>query len=366
MTDVPAGPAPERDEQVERALVAAVELLRYGWPEDAVEPLTGALALHGDDSEVLRLLAIAFWLAGDLDAARTTIHRAVATDPDDVDAYLLAAHLAETDGDLTEARSAWAAAVDRRPDDGDLAAAQLVLDLRTRTVDDATYAAARRAAAAHPHHGEVNLALAWLAAREGYPGTAERALVAAVAAAPADPWSRWQLLRARERRGSTIAVLADAALVLAEHPDAVGPLGAFRRAVVRLASFGSAMIIVGLVLAVTGGMLVTVVSDDGVPAVLWCGAVIAGVLVAEVAVLRRLGRALRTGWSPFLHLVRHRVPAVVVVPGLQAASLLIAGTLLVLTVAGAPALADGVLAASGGATFLGALGTAGFLDRWYA
>ncbi|MFS0731022.1 tetratricopeptide repeat protein [Curtobacterium sp. 1P10AnD] len=217
MSDSAAEPPLWRHPQVERALVAAAELLEHGWPEDAVEPLTGALALHGDDAEVLRILAVAFWSAGDLDAARTAVRRAITTDPDDVEGYLLAAHLAEEADDVVEARSAWAAAVELVPGDGGLAAAQLVLDLRTGQVDAATYAAATRAATAHPQHAQVNLALAWLAAREGYPGTAERALVAAVAATPADPWPRWQLLRARERRGSTIAVLADAALVLAEH-----------------------------------------------------------------------------------------------------------------------------------------------------
>ncbi|WJX98884.1 tetratricopeptide repeat protein [Curtobacterium sp. 458] len=366
MTDPVADPPPWRHPQVERALVAASELLEHGWPEDAVEPLNGALALHGDDPEVLRILAVAFWSAGDLDAARTAVRRAITTDPDDVEGYLLAAHLAEEADDVVEARSAWAAAVELVPSDGGLAAAQLVLDLRTGQVDAATYAAATRAATAHPQHAQVNLALAWLAAREGYPGTAERALVAAVAATPADPWPRWQLLRARERRGSTIAVLADAALVLAEHPDAAGPLGAFRRAVVRLASLGTAFIVVGLVLAGTVGVLVGMVVDDPLPPELCCAALIVGVVLAQVAVLRRLGRALPTGWRPFVGLVRRRVPGVVVVPVLQAATLVAAGVLLVLAGTGAPGLADGVAAAAAGGALVAAMGTAGFLGRWYA
>jgi tetratricopeptide (TPR) repeat protein len=359
-------PSSGRHEQVDRALVAASELLRYGWPEDAVEPLTGALALHGDDAEVLRVLAVVFWWTEDLDAARTAVRRAIATDPDDVESFRLAAHLAEAAGDVPEASAAWSAAVALRPDDGDLAAARLVLDLRTGTVDRETYATATRAAAAHPRHAEVNLALAWLADREGYPGTAERALVAAVAATPADPWSRWQLLRARERRGSTIAVLADAALVLAEHPDAVGPLDAFRRAAVRMASFGTALVLVGLVLAATGGALGDTALHAPVAAALWCVAVMTGIVATEVAVLRRLGRSLRTGWPPFVRLVRTRAGGVVVLPVLQAVTLVAGGLLLVLAASGAPGAADGWVAAVGGAGLVGALGVGGFLDRWYA
>ncbi len=365
VTDAVEPPA-ERHEQVNRALAAAAELLRYGWPEDAVEPLTAALALHGDDAEVLRVLAVVFWWSDDLDAARTAVRRAVATDPEDVEAYLLAAHLAEAAGDVREARAAWSAAVALRPDDGDLAAAQLVLDLRSGAVDAATYATAARAAADHPQHTEVHLALAWLADREGYPGTAERALVAAVAASPADPWARWQLLRARERQGGTIAVLADAALVLAEHPEATGPLGAFRRAAVRLASFGTTLVLVGLVLAVTGGVLVGTTVRAPVAVGLWCVALMVGIVLAEVALLRRLGRTLRTGWAPFVGLVRRHVGVVVVLPVLQAVTLVAAGLLLVLAGCGAPAAVDGWTAAAGGATLVGALGVAGFLDRWYA
>ncbi len=359
-------PPAERHEHVDRALVAAAELLRYGWPEDAVEPLTAALALHGDDAEVLRVLAVVFWWTGDLDAARTAVRRAVATDPEDVEAFRLAAHLAEAAGDLREARAAWSAAVALSPEDGDLAAAQLVLDLRSGAVDGATYAAAVRAAARHPQHTEVHLALAWLADREGYPGTAERALAAAVAASPADPWARWQLLRARERRGGTIAVLADAAVVLAEHPGATGPLSAFRRAAVRLASFGTALIVVGLVLAGTIGVLIGVTVGTPLAVGTWCVAVLVGIVLAEVAVLRRLGRSLRTGWSPFVLLVRRHVRGVVVLPVLQTVTIVAAGFLLVLAGCGAPPAADGWTAAVGGTALVGALGVGGFLASWYA
>ncbi|MBT2503027.1 hypothetical protein [Curtobacterium sp. ISL-83] len=356
---------PQRHAQVDRAMLAAAELMGYGWPRDAVEPLSGALALHGDDAGVLCLLAIAYSAAGDADAARIAVRRAIATDPEDVDAYELAAALAEADGDVAEARAARAAAVELRPTEPDVAAEQLLLDLRAGTIDAATYAAAVRAASTHPHHSAVNTALAWLAEREGYDGTAERALAAAVAASPADPWSRWLLVRAQERRGGTIGVIAHASLVLAEHPAAVGPLGAFRRGTVRLASFGNGFLALGVVVALLGSALDAATFDVEPVALGWCGVVLLGVVAAQFAVARRLARTMHTGWSHFVRLVRVHARAAMVLPVVQAVAVVAAGCLLVLLAVGAPSpalLAVGITAAAG---FLAALAVAAFLDRWY-
>jgi tetratricopeptide (TPR) repeat protein len=206
-------------DRVQRFMTAAQHALAEGDPALAAQRLVYARDAEPSNPMVLRLMAAAFWQAGNLPAAARAVRDWARVDGDRPTAHRFASRIYEDMGSFSLAAEAAERAAERGPQDAD--AWERVGRLRLRLNDrDAARAAFERARAIAPSvEGLLDLALVYHLI--GDVGAEVSTCEAATRLDRESPvaWSRYAHALARtDRRGDCIAA-CDRALALADDAE---------------------------------------------------------------------------------------------------------------------------------------------------
>jgi tetratricopeptide (TPR) repeat protein len=206
-------------ERVERFMTAAKHALAEGDFALAARRLIFARDAEPGNTQVLRLMTLAFWQAGDYSAAARSVRDWIRADRDRPAPYRYAARIYEDMGALSQAVDAAEREVDAGPEDG--SAWERLGRLRLRTFDRAgARDALERARELQPsEQGLLDLAL--VANLEGDVGAEVTACEQATTLYPesAAAWARYAHALARTDRVSDCLDACERALELADDPE---------------------------------------------------------------------------------------------------------------------------------------------------
>jgi tetratricopeptide (TPR) repeat protein len=214
-------PDPGAD-RVQRFMTAAKHALAEGDFQLAARRLVYARDAEPGNTQVLRLLTLAFWQAGNYGAAARAVRDWARAEGERPAPHRYAARIYEDMGSLSQAVDAAAREAERAPRDG--SAWERLGRLRLRTFDRAgAMTALERARAIAPSEdGLLDLALA--AHLMGDVGTEVSATHQATDLAPdsATAWARYAHALARTERTSECLEACERALALADDPEVRG------------------------------------------------------------------------------------------------------------------------------------------------
>jgi hypothetical protein len=206
-------------ERVERFMTAAKHALAEGDFKLAARRLIFARDAEPGNTQVLRLMTLAFWQAGDYSAAARSVRDWIRAERDRPAPYRYAARIYEDMGALSQAVDAAQREVDAGPEDA--SAWERLGRLRLRTFDRLrAREALERARTLHPsEQGLLDLAL--VANLEGDVGAEVTACQQATTLFPESPaaWARYAHALARTDRVSDCLDACERALELADDPE---------------------------------------------------------------------------------------------------------------------------------------------------
>ena len=206
-------------ERVERFMTAAKHALAEGDFALAAQRLVYARDAEPENPAVLRLLATAFWQAGNLAAAGRAVRDWIRSEPERPAPYRTAARIYEDQGALSMAIDAAVRESQRAPSDG--SAFERLGRLRLRTFDrEGARAAYEQARAIEPsEQGLLDLALVCNLSGDigGEVSACEQATQ--IAGDSAAAWSRYAHALARTDRLRECIAACDRALTLLEDPE---------------------------------------------------------------------------------------------------------------------------------------------------
>jgi tetratricopeptide (TPR) repeat protein len=211
-------PDPGAD-RVERFMTAAKHALAEGDFKLAARRLVFARDAQPDNTQVLRLMTLAFWQAGDYSAAGRSVRVWIRAERDRPAPYRYAARIYEDMGAMSQAVDAAEREVDHAPNDG--SAWERLGRLRLRTWDrEGARVALERAREIEPSE-EGLLDLALVANLLGDVGAEVSACEQATQVAPESEaaWARYAHALARTDRISDCLEACERALALADDPE---------------------------------------------------------------------------------------------------------------------------------------------------
>jgi tetratricopeptide (TPR) repeat protein len=211
-------PDPGAD-RVMRFMTAAKHALAEGDFKLAARRLVFARDAEPDNTQVLRLMTLAFWQSGDFSAAGRSVRDWIRAERDRPAPYRYAARIYESMGALSQAVDAGEREVAVAPEDA--SAWERLGRLRMRTFDrEGARSALDRARAVKPSE-EGLLDLALVANLMGDVGTEVSACEQATQVAPKSPaaWARYAHALARTDRVSECLEACERALKLADDPE---------------------------------------------------------------------------------------------------------------------------------------------------
>ena len=206
-------------ERVERFMTAAKHALAEGDFKLAARRLVYARDAEPGNTQVLRLMTLAFWQAGDYSAAARSVRDWIRAERDRPAPYRYAARIYEDMGALSQAVDAAERETDAAPSDG--SAWERLGRLRLRTFDraGARDALERAREIAPSEQGLLDLAL--VADLTGDVGAEVTACEQATQLAPDSPaaWARYAHALARTDRLTDCLAACERALELADDPE---------------------------------------------------------------------------------------------------------------------------------------------------